>query len=479
MAKDRKDEQDPDPVVEWLEAQLELMSARQLGLKFGIDPSVITRNMRNYRKGKGLAGTFRKRIEGILEQERADELHRQHLADQAAAAELEQQQAMIRAMEAQLEDELEEEKKKTRKKAEREARETAAKEKADQERREREQRKAVVNALEAWRGKLQAAGYLAEGEMVAGDAEYLLQAGISKLDYVDIGVAAVALMPADYKFSCGLNADHFRAHVTSEQRLQASAVKKGEARPLFIGIFPTSDVYKEPHPDELWRLGKEDAELIAEWRRLTLEYGYLASGKLPNFVRPETVSGFERLVSIEETTDYDFRDSCLGPDARDRLKRLQRRAVLPAIGLTATEITWNASKSAASWFCSDGWKWLAIAVVALVAIAAVVGVAWGAWEVLKWMWGLLTDLWTWSKANKDFLLLGGLILLIIGQVVWWVWPKRGDTGDKIALRVGVVMLVVLFVGVVVAGVIIAAPAVKEIAAAVKSFDPYHQSIRIP
>ena len=60
-------------------------------------------------------------------------------------------------------------------------------------------------------------------------------------------------------------------------------------------------------------------------------------GELPAFVHPKTVAAFERLVSIEEESGYDFKDSCLGPDARDRLKRLQRRAVLPDIGLTTAK----------------------------------------------------------------------------------------------------------------------------------------------
>ena len=126
MAKGTEDGKE-DEVVLWLKAQLELKSQRQLGLDIKIDPSVISRNMRALRKKKRLAGPFRKRIQSMLEQERAAELHRRHLREQAAAEELARQQEIARAREARLEAEREAKAKAAKAAAEREAEKAAAK----------------------------------------------------------------------------------------------------------------------------------------------------------------------------------------------------------------------------------------------------------------------------------------------------------------------------------------------------------------
>ena len=488
MAKDFNDEieSDPvddeiesDPVIEWLEAQLKLMSARQLGLKYHIDPSVITRNMKNYRQGKGLASTFRTRIEGIIEQERLDKLHRQQLADQAAAAELARKEALERKAEATERAEREAEEDEARKRAAQIAKKAKAQERADAARQRREMEDAFIRSCEYWEDRFREAGYLREGQMVEGDADELLHAGISDLDYVDIGVAAVALLPDDYVIWRDKTVAFFREGVSYKARLQPTAIPKGQPRPKMIGNLSSSVVYRDPLPDQLLRYGKEGAKLIAEWGRLTDAYGHLAKGSLPRFVHPETVEAFERLIDIEEHSGYVFEDSCLGADARDRLKSLQRRAVMPVIGLTSAEMTWDATKSATRWVYSEGWKWLAGTVAALVAVAVVVGVAWGMWEALKWGWGVLTALWTWSTANGAFLLIGGLILCLIGEVVWWVWPKKRDTVDQVAVRVAVVMFAVLFLGVVGTGALLVASDVREMVAAFEGYDPYNQTIVIP
>ena len=484
MAKDRQDEQEQDdPVVEWLEAQLKLMSARQLGRKYHIDPSVITRNLKNYREGKGLAGTFRTRIEGIIEQEQLERLHRQHLADQAAAAELKRQEDLTRDAVVKERAEREAAEAKEKERAERIAKKAAATARADVARQRREMEDAFILACEDWEARFREAGYLTERQMVEGDAEELILTGISDLDYVDIGVAAVALLPDDYVIWRDKTVKFFREGVSYKARLQPTAIPNGQPRPEMIGSIPTSVVYRDPLPDQLWRYGREGVELISEWRRLTDTYGHLATGRLPWVAHLETVRGFERLIDIEEQSEYVFEDSRLGPDARDRLKALQRRAALPAIGLTTADMTGSASKAAVRWLCSDGWKWAGYAVAALVAIAVVVGAALGFWEVVKWGWGLRTDLWAWGRANGGVLLLGGILLAGTGGVAWWVWPKSRDAAIDVVWRATLVMAVVFAVGVV--GIVIAivvisvAPEVKEIMAAIESYDPYSQTIVIP
>ena len=503
MAKDFNDEieSDPaddeiesDPAIAWLKAQLKLTSARQLGLKYEIDRTVITRNMNDYRDGKGLAGPFRKRIEAIIEQERLEEMHRQHLAEQAAAAELERQEELAREAEAKERAEREAAGAKARKKAERDARAAAAKAKADQDRRQQEQDAVVYRAIKGWADLFREAGYLPAREMVEGDAEELFLAGVSKLSYVDIGVAAVALLPDHIVVWRDKTAKFFREGVPYTQRLQPTAVRKGQPRPEMIGNLPASVVYYDPLPDQLWRYGKEGVEIITEWGRLTDTYGHMATGELPRVVHPETVAAFERLIDIEEHSGYVFEDSCLGPDARDRLKALQHRAVLPVIGLATTGITWAvtkfatkilwavtkfttkvawaATKLSAHWFCSEGWKWLAFIVIALLSIVVVYFVAIGVWEVLKWVEA-------WIKANQGVSILGGAIFLGVGAVVWWIWPKRGDVALDVVRRVGAVMLVAVALGIFITGAVITVSAVIEMAALSEAFAPYWQNIYIP
>ncbi len=464
-------------------AQVKKLGVRGFGRQHDIDPGVVSRNKKWIRQKKGMADPFTKRLANIMQAERTAKLRRLHLAEQAAAAERDRQEKEAKERAAAAEAKREAERKAADAKAKRAAEQAAAaadaKRKADEARRQRELEKAFILSCEGWEENFRAAGYMVEGQMVEGDADELLLAGISDLDYVDIGVATVALLPDDYVIWRDKTVAFFREGVPYELRLQSTAVQKGQRRPKMIGNFAASVVYRDPLPDQLWRYGKEGVEIITEWGRLTDTYGHLATGKLPRVVHPETVWGFERLIQIEEQSGYIFEDSRLGPDARDRLRRLQRRAVLPAIAITATEMVWGAGKSAATWFCATGWTWLAGLVAILLAIAVAAGIAWGTIELGKLGWSLLKALGSWSKDNWEVLLLGGLILGIIGGVVWWVWPKRGDTADKVATRVAGVMLAVLFLGIVVTGVIIAAPAFAEIAAAFEAYDLYNQKIHIP
>ena len=94
MARRNRDEKDPEEVIAWLKAQLELKSQRQLARELGIYQSIVSRNVKGLREGKSLAAPFRKTIERAMEKERADELHQQCLKDQAEAANLKRQELL-------------------------------------------------------------------------------------------------------------------------------------------------------------------------------------------------------------------------------------------------------------------------------------------------------------------------------------------------------------------------------------------------
>ena len=467
-----------DEVVSWLKAQLELKSQRQLGLDIKIDPSVISRNMRALRKKKRLAGPFRKRIQNILEQEHAAELHRQHLKEQAAAEELARQEEFAREREAKLEAEREAKAKAAKEEAERKAKEAEAKRKADEARRQLEFEKALFSSFESWEEKFRAAGYLEEGQEVEGDADELFFAGISKLDYVDVGTAVVALLPDDYVIWRDKTVAYFRESVSFRQRLQKRAVRNGVAQPEMIGNFPASIVYYDPLPDQLWRYGKEGVKLIAEWRELTDAYGHLATGKLPKIVHPETVAGFERLLSIEETSGFDFQDSRLAPDARARLKRLQRRATLPAIGLTSAGVAWGATKFATHWFMDEGWRWLGWTLVAAMTAAVVFGIGWGLVQLWNWAWSVGTDTVNWVADNKKDVGLGLLLaaeITVLGGIAFW-WVRSGGSGWAIAGRIGILICAALVVAAALAMLFMVGKTLHEMGVTLQS---YRQSIIIP
>jgi len=457
-------------------AQVKKVGVRGFGRQHDIDPGVVSRNRKWIRQKKGMADPFTKRLANIMQAERAADLHRLHLAEQAAVAERDRREKEAReraeAAAAKRDAEQKAADARAKREAEQAAAAAAARRQADEDRRQRELVEAFILSCEGWEEKFRAAGYMVEGQMVEGDADELLLAGISDLAYVDVGVAAVALLPDGYVIWRDKTVAFFREGVPYKLRLQPTAVREGQRRPEMIGNFAASVVYRDPLPDQLWRYGKEGVEIITEWGRLTDTYGHLAAGKLPRFVRPQTVAAFERLIDIEEQSEYVFEDSCLGPDAHDRLKALRRRAILPAIAITATKMVDGAGKSAATWFRANCWALLAGLAAVLLAIAVAVGIAWGA--ILGW--SLLKALGNWSKDNWIIPVLAAEALLIGGGVTWWVWPKERDTGWTVAGRICCVVLGLVMIGVVVAGLISIGEAAHEIAVA---FNPLKQGIDIP
>ena len=462
MLKKRVKQFIPDPaeVIEWFKAKLAIMSGRQLAREMGIDPSIVNRNHKRMRKGRPLAGPFRTKIEAILEGERQEKLRQKHAEDQAAAKADADRQA----------------------EAERDAKDEREKERQfkavggilfaigrSRQRREEEeerarQRRASLLAIAPLLEKLRKMSILAswDEENLPGDAKELIDEGVTAFPYVSLEMMIVALAPDDYLFPCGLTAAQLRKGVTARQRLQSTAVPEGQSRPLFIGVVPSSYVYFDPLPGETWRHGERDAKLIGEWRSLTQTYGHLASSRLPFIVRPETVGAFERLIELEETSTLDFKDSRLGADARDRLKRLPRRAVIPAVKREADGLLGDAG----NWYSERGWKLpLQLVFVALLA-PSVVGVAFGIMEFFRLLgvgWNAartwLVDSGMWSD---DGAIIAVIIIIIIIVAVCWVWRREGESKWPPMRRFIFVILYLSAVITVIAGFIMAIHVVHEI-----------------
>ena len=451
---------DPAEVIAWFKAKLAIMSGRQLAREMGIDPSIVNRNHKRMRKGRPLTSPFRRKIEAILEGERQEKLRQKHAEDQVAAkAEADLQAEVDLQLEAKHDAEREA---KAKRKVERQGRAVGAILFAID--RAREQRRAALLAITPLLEKLRKVGILAswDEENLPGDAGELVDAGVTDFPYVSLDMVTIALAPDDHLFPCGLTAGQLRKGVTWRQRLQKTAVPQGQPRPKFIGIFPASCVYLHPLLDELWRHGPADAEVIVEWRELIWRYGYLAAGRLPLFVSPETVQGFARLIEIEETSALEFVDSCLGPDARDRLKRLRRRAVLSVVKREADGLLGDA----ASWYSERGWKLpLQLVFVALLA-PGVVGVAYGIMEIFRLLGVGRNAAHTWLVDNGLWSVNGAIMavltIIIIIIAVCWVWRREGESRWPATLRFTIVVLYLSAVIMVVAGLIMGVKAVHEI-----------------
>jgi len=420
------EERDETEVIEWFKSQLEVKSPKKLARELGVNKSTVTRNRSRVRMGKRLATPFRRRCERRMDGEERE------AEEKAAADEIARQEGIAREREAQRKADRE-----AKEKVDRVEEEAAAKKEEEEERRQQEEDEAWEEELQSWEEKLRAAGYVFE--WAEGDASDLLIAGITKFGYVDVGTAAVALLPDDVVLWRDKTAAYFREGVSYTLRLQERAIRNGQT-PEMIGNFPASDVYYDALPDQLWRYGEEGVKVIAEWRELTDAYGNLATGELPAFVHPKTVAAFERLISIEETSGYDFKDSRLGPDARDRLKRLQRRATLPSIGLKTAGMTWSACESAAIWIAYEGVALLGVILLALLAVGVGVGLVFGIG------WGLV-QLWNWATYHWTEI---GLTLLTVAALAALVgmaycWVKEADSGWAIAGRIGVIVGLVLAV----------------------------------
>ena len=372
-------------VRDWFRGQLSRRDARGwkvvqrvLGEEFGVDKSTISRNGKALRTGEPLASAFYDLAEARLVAERLEVLRVKHLRL------LEKSQEDARCEEARRAEYARIARAESARAGKRRLSATnrALRTVECLEARRRQRRTAARDALEPWIAILRAAGILdPDDEALYGDARELIEAGITNIQYVNDGVAAVALAPDDYVFECGLTAAELRYGLTAEQRLQPAVVLAGEDMLEITGGVPAFAVRRVPLPDEAWCYGEDAAAMMSEWRRLIEVCAVLATGELPRIASRDEFRNFERLVRIEHKGGYTFEESVLGEDAERRLRQMKRRAVLPSVITGATELAGGGLR----WLLRRGWKYAAYSVLAFVLILAVAFLTWGAWELLKFI----------------------------------------------------------------------------------------------
>ena len=440
-------------VRDWFRGQLSRRDARGrkvvqsvLGEEFGVHKSTISRNERDLRNGEPLAADFYELAEARLVAERLEVLRVKHLRLLEKSQEDARREEARRAEDARIARTERARAGKCRLSATNRALRTVERLEA----RRRQRRVAARDALEPWIERLRVAGILdPEGDELHGDARELIGAGVTDIDYVDDGVAAVALAPDDYVFECGLTAAELRSGLTAKQRLQPTAIPDGEDLPEMIHGMPVFTVRREPLPDEFWRYGEDAAAMMSEWRRLIEVCAVLATGELPRFISRDEFRNFERLVRIEHKGGYTFEESVLGEDAERRLRQMKRRAVLPSVMTGATELAGGGLR----WLLRRGWKYAAYAVLAVVLILAVALLAWGAWELLKFLGSLISSLWEWCVERRWEITVALAGVAATAGAVWWIWPKtdrnvypsRRDSASKVFARAGIVAGIVLLV----------------------------------
>ena len=219
-------------VRDWFRRQLSRRNSggrkvvlRVLAEELGVNKSTISRNGSALRSGETLASPFYALAEARLVAERLDVLRVRHLRLLAESREEASREEARRAEEARIASA-----ERARDRNRRLSMTTHALETVSRLEAVRYQRLAAARAaLDPWFETLRAAGILAPGdETLYGDALDLIEAGITDIHYVDVGVAAVALAPDGYVFECGLTAAELRSGLTAQQRLQPTAVPDGD-----------------------------------------------------------------------------------------------------------------------------------------------------------------------------------------------------------------------------------------------------------
>lgn len=429
-------------VKNWFQRQLSRVDARGrkvvlrvLAKEIGVDKSTVSRNGRALRNSKPLAAYFYKLAEARLVAERLDVLRVRHLGLLEESREDARRKEEQKAEEARIARTERARGRNHRLSMTNYALETV--ERLEDHRRQIQA--AARDGLEPWREMLRSAGMLdPDDDELYGDARELIEAGITNIQYVNDGVAAVALAPGDYLFECGFTAAELRSGRTATQRLQTTAVPAGDDLPEMIGGVPTFTVRRVPLPDEAWRYGEDTAGEMSEWRRLTEACAVLATGDLPRFVSRNEVRDFERLVRIESESAYAFEGSVLGEDAERRLRQMKRRAILPSVVSGAAEL----AAGGLQWLLRRGWEYAVYAALAVVLTLTVALLAWGAWELLKFLW---EHKWEVTGALAGIAATAGAVWWIWPKTDWNVYPPRRDSAVRIVARAGIVVSIVVFI----------------------------------
>ncbi len=139
---------------------------------------------------------------------------------------------------------------------------------------------AAMAFLNYWVECLKDAGIIdADDNQLYGDAAWIIENGVTELNYLSLGCAAVALGPDNYKFpGCLKSLKSLRKGISPEERLNPDAGVL-RPRPETYGERNARNVGFRHYPDAIWFYGKEDNDLIEEWRRGYLDWVQRWKGK--------------------------------------------------------------------------------------------------------------------------------------------------------------------------------------------------------
>ena len=157
---------------------------------------------------------------------------------------------------------------------------------------------AAMDFLKYWIERLKAAGIIdPDDDRLHGDAPWIIENGVTNLHYRSLACAAVALAPDDQRFEgCLKRAASLRKGISPEERLNPDAGTR-RPRPKHFGMRDASKLGFRCYPDELWFYGKEDHDLIQEWRECFLDWERKWLGKNELF---DVLASPRRFQSIEQ-----------------------------------------------------------------------------------------------------------------------------------------------------------------------------------
>ena len=157
---------------------------------------------------------------------------------------------------------------------------------------------AAKDFLKHWIELLKAAGIIdPDDDKLHGDAHWIIENGVTKLHYQSLACAAVALAPDNHRFEgCLKRAAGLREGISPEERLNADAGVR-RPRPEYFGVRNARSLGFRYYPDAIWFYGKEDFDLIEEWRECFLDWERKWLGKNEIF---DVLASPMRFKSIEK-----------------------------------------------------------------------------------------------------------------------------------------------------------------------------------
>ena len=172
---------------------------------------------------------------------------------------------------------------------------------------------AAKDFLKHWIELLKAAGIIdPDDDKLHGDAHWIIENGVTKLHYQSLACAAVALAPDNHRFEgCYKRAAGLREGISPEERLNADAGVR-RPRPEYFGVRNARSLGFRYYPDAIWFYGKEDFDLIEEWRECFLDWERKRKGKHEIFdvlASPMRFNSIERFLLIRrqlESFGYHF-----------------------------------------------------------------------------------------------------------------------------------------------------------------------------